>query len=340
MSKAVKNVAIAVGLSCLTLSLAFANSSLNAQQQKKVKVDGSSTVYPITLAAAQAFQKTEKGKSTEVSVEFSGTSGGFRKFCAGETDINNASRPILRKEMEACQKKQIAYVELPVAFDALTVVVHPSNTWATNLTLAELKKMWEPAAQGKIKTWKQIRSSWPNRPLKLYGAGSDSGTFDYFTEAVVGKVGASRTDYIGSEDDEEIAKGVMNDPNALGYFGYSYFAKYKDKLKATAIDRGNGPILPSAESAQKNQYQPLSRPLLIYVNLRSTQVKKDVRDFVTFYLNNAEKIVKEVNYITLHPESYHQAKVHYYRGKVGTVFGGNQAQNLTLRQLLRKQAQY
>jgi phosphate transport system substrate-binding protein len=342
MNLAIKRVALTLGLSVIALALSATQNSLTQAQQQKalLKIDGSSTVYPITQAAAKAFQQTRDGKSTQIAVAFSGTSGGFRKFCSGETDISNASRPILKKEMEACRKNQVAYIEIPVAFDALTVVVNPKNTWASSINLTELIKMWEPAAQGKIKTWQQVRASWPNRPLKLFGPGSDSGTFDYFTEAVMGKVDASRTDYVSSEDDEVIAKGVMNDPNAIGYFGYSYFAKHKDKLKPVAIDSGKGSVLPSPQTAQKNQYQPLSRPLFIYINLRSTQTKEGVRKFVNFYLDNAEKIVKGVNYIPLHPESYHQAKVHYYRGKVGTVFGGQQVQNLTLRELLRKQAQY
>lgn len=242
--------------------------------------------------------------------------------------------------MDACKKNQVAYIEIPVAFDALTIVVNTRNNWAKSISLAELQKMWEPAAQGKITSWNQVRSSWPQRTLKLFGPGADSGTFDYFTEAVMGKVDASRTDFTASEDDDVIAKGVMNDPNALGYFGYSYFAKYQGKLNAVAIDSGKGAVLPSPENAQKNRYQPLSRPLFIYVNLRSTQVKEEVRKFVTYYLNNAEKIVQQTNYITLHPESYHQGKVRYYQGKVGTVFGGKQAQNLTLRELLRKQTEY
>jgi phosphate transport system substrate-binding protein len=219
-------------------------------------------------------------------------------------------------------------------------VVNPKNTWASSMTLAELRKMWEPAAAGKIKNWQQVRASWPNRPLKLYGPGSDSGTFDYFAEAVMGKSDASRKDYVSSEDDDVIAKGVMADPNALGYFGYSYLVQYKDRLKAVAINGGKGVVLPSPETAQKNQYQPLSRPLFIYVNLRSAQTKPEVKEFVTFYLSKAEQIVKDVNYIPLHPESYHQAGVHFFRGKVGTVFAGQQVQNLTLRELLRKQAQY
>ncbi len=341
MNLAAQKIILAIRVGVLTLCLAMLQNLNTLSQQKKiVKVDGSSTVFPITNATAKAFQQTKKGKGIEVAVDISGTTGGFRKFCSGETDISNASRPILKKEMEACRKNQVAYIEIPIAFDALTIVVNPQNTWATSMSLAELRKMWEPAAQGKIKTWEQIRTSWPNRPLKLYGAGSDSGTFDYFTEAVMGKVDASRADYIASEDDEVIAQGVINEPNALGFFGYAYFVEHKDKLKAVAIDSGKGSVFPSPETAQKNQYQPLSRPLFIYINLRSTQTKEEVRDFVTFYLNNAEKIVKKANYIPLHPESYHQAKVHFYLGKVGTVFGGQQVQNLTLRELLRKQAQY
>lgn len=341
MNLAFRRLTLSLGVSLFSLSLLAAQTLLTqAQQQKTVKIDGSSTVYPITQAAAKAFEQTPSGKNINIAVAFSGTSGGFRKFCSGETDISNASRPILRKEMDACKKSQIAYIEIPVAFDALTVVVNPRNNWAKSISLAELKKMWEPAAQGKIKTWKQVNASWPNQTLKLFGPGADSGTFDYFTEAVMGKTDASRTDFIASEDDDVIAKGVLNDPNALGYFGYSYFEKYQGKLNAVAIDSGKGAVLPSPENAQKNRYQPLSRPLFIYVNLRSTQVKDEVRRFVTYYLNNAQKIVQDTNYITLHPESYHQGKVRYHQGKVGTVFGGKQAQNLTLRQLLRKQTEY
>jgi phosphate transport system substrate-binding protein len=342
MSQTLKKMALSFGT--LTLSLAIVpNPGTQAQQQiqqNTVKIDGSSTVYPITQAVAKAFQKTPEGKAVDVSVAFSGTRGGFKKFCSGEIDISDASRPILKSEMETCKKNQVAYIEIPVAFDALTIVVNPQNNWVDKLTLAELRKMWEPAAQSKIKTWQQVRSSWPNRPLKLFGPGSESGTFDYFTEAVMGKVDVSRTDYVGSENDEVIAKGVSSNANALGYFGYAYYVEHKDKLKAIPVDSGKGAILPSPEAAQKNQYQPLSRPLFIYVNSRSTQTKSDVREFTTFYLKNAEQIVKEVNYIPLHPESYHQAQVHFYQGKVGTVFGGQQQQNLTLRELLRKQAQY
>jgi phosphate transport system substrate-binding protein len=342
MNTTVTKVACILSVATLTSTLIGAETLLTQAQQQKspVKIDGSSTVFPITQAAAKAFQQTPKGKTMPVAIAFSGTTGGFRKFCSGEIDISNASRPILKKEMEACRQNQVAYIEIPVAFDALTVVVNPKNTWASSMTLAELRKMWEPAAAGKIKNWQQVRASWPNRPLKLYGAGSDSGTFDYFTEAVIGKTDASRKDYVSSEDDDVIAKGVMADPNALGYFGYSYFAKYRDKLKAVAINGGQGAVLPSPQTAQKNQYQPLSRPLFIYVNLRSAQTKPEVKEFVTFYLNKAEQIVKDVNYIPLHPESYHQAEVHFFRGKVGTVFAGQQVQNLTLRELLRKQAQY
>jgi phosphate transport system substrate-binding protein len=337
-----QKMALSVGIiGALAVSLVVSQNSLTQaqQEQKSVKIDGSSTVYPITKAVAAAFQQANQGKPTDISVEFSGTSGGFKKFCSGQTDISNASRPILKKEMDACKKNEISYIEIPVAFDALTVVVHPKNTWVDTLKLEELRKMWEPAAQGRVKTWQAVRSNWPNQPLKLFGPGTESGTFDYFTEAIMGKADVSRTDYIASEDDEVIAKGVMGDVNGLGYFGYANYADHQGKLKSIAIDSGKGAVMPSPEAAQKNQYQPLSRPLFIYINARTTQTRSEVREFVTFYLKNAERIVKEVNYIPLHPESYHMAQVHYYKGKVGTVFGGKQQQNLTLRELLRKQAQ-
>jgi len=213
--------ALVLGLLVLTTSCTAASNS-STQPQQLIKADGSSTVFPITQAIAKQFQVIPTNKA-QIAVAISRTGGGFEKFCAGETDINNASRPILTAEMEACNKNGVRYIELPIAFDALTVAVHPQNNWANNITIAELKKIWSPSAQGKITRWKQIRSSWPDRPLKLYGAGKDSGTFDYFTEAVVGQARASRSDYTASEDDDVLVKGVSKDPNALGYFGLAYY---------------------------------------------------------------------------------------------------------------------
>ena len=235
-------------------------------QAQMVKIDGSSTVFPITEAVAEDFQQSVKGK-VRVTVGISGTGGGFKKFCRGETDLSNASRPILKSEMDACKAAGVQYYELPVAYDALTVVINPQNNWIKNLTTAELKKMWEPAAQGKIKTWKQVNPAWPDQPLKLFGAGADSGTFDYFTEAINGKSKASRGDFTASEDDNVLVQGVARDVNALGFFGFAYYVENKDKLKAASIvpAAGKEGVYPSVENVENGSYQPLSRPIFVYV---------------------------------------------------------------------------
>ncbi len=315
-----------------------------AKQAQQIKIDGSSTVYPITNAIAAEYQATQankqQGDQSKVALEVSGTTGGFKKFCEGQTDISNASRPILKEEMDACNKNNVRYLELPVAFDALTVVVNPQNNWAKDITLAELKKIWEPAAQGKITKWNQVRASWPNQPLTLYGAGSNSGTFDYFTEATVGQIKASRRDYTASEDDNELVRGVSSDPNALGYFGFAYYEANPNQLKALAVDNGKGAVSPSREAVEKAQYQPLSRPLFIYVNFQAAQNRPELREFVEFYLDKAPKVVSSVGYIPLPEEGYHLARVQFHRGEVGTVFGGNAELNVTLGELLRKQATF
>jgi phosphate transport system substrate-binding protein len=276
----------------------------------------------------------------QVTVGISGTGGGFKKFCAGETDISNASRPILTVEMKACNSSGVRYIELPIAYDALTVVVHPQNDWVKSITIAELKKMWSPAAQGKITRWKQVRSSWPDQALKLYGAGNQSGTFDYFTEAIVGKARASRSDYTASEDDNVLVKGVGKDRNALGYFGFAYYEANPNKLKAVAVDNGKEPVLPSRQTVEKGQYQTLSRPLFIYVNAKSAQTKPALKEFVDFYIEKAPTLVTSVGYVPLPPEGYYLDNVHFNRGKVGTVFAGEAQLNLTIGELLRKQTTF
>ena len=327
-----------------TAALLSSCSSAQSRQLQTIKIDGSSTVYPITNALAAKYQATQANKQqanrVKVALEVSGTGGGFRKFCEGQTDISNASRPILKDEMALCNRNNVRYYELPIAFDALTVVVNPQNNWAKDITVAELKKIWEPAAQGKITKWNQIRASWPDRPLTLYGAGKDSGTFDYFTEATVGQIKASRVDYKASENDNELVQGVSSDPNALGYFGFAYYEANPNQLKALAVDNGKGAVLPSRIAVEKAQYQPLSRPLFIYVNFKSAQNKPEVRDFVEFYLKLAPTSVSSVGYIPLPDEAYHLNSVHFHAGKVGTVFAGNEPLNLTLGELLRKQATF
>lgn len=288
-----------------------------------VKVDGSSTVFPITEAVAEEFQAAERGK-TMVTVGISGTGGGFKKFCRGETDISDASRPIKDKEKKLCAENGIEYIELPAALDALTVVINPKNTWVDYLTVAELKKMWEPAAQDKITNWKQIRPTFPDKPLVLFGAGTDSGTYDYFVEAIVdGK--SSRGDFTASEDDNVLVQGVSSNRNGLGFFGLAYYEENQNKLKAVPISwKGSKPVLPSVENAKNATYQPLSRPIFIYVNKKSADEKKHVARFVEFYMNkeHAAKLVKEVGYVPLPDKAYAAALKKFKNRETGTVFHG------------------
>lgn len=328
-------------ISLIATLLSSCSSQVQSGQEpiKTIKIDGSSTVYPITNAIAAKFQANQTDP-LKITVDISGTTGGFRKFCEGTTDISNASRPILKEEMALCNRSNVRYIEVPIAFDALTVVVNPQNDWAKDITVAELKKIWEPAAEGKITKWNQVRASWPDRPLKLYGAGKDSGTFDYFTEATVGTVRASRKDYTASEDDNVLVDGISKDPNALGYFGFAYYEANLSRLKALAVDNGKGAVLPSVKAVAKSQYQPLARPLFIYVNFESAQNKREVQNFVEFYIQKAPTFVDDVGYIPLSDQAYHLARIHFDSGKVGTVFGGKTQIDLTLGELLRKQATF
>lgn len=319
------------------LSVAFAGAPALAQTQT-VKLDGSSTVFPISEAVAEDFQKSKKG-AIRVTVGISGTGGGFKKFCRGETDISNASRPILRSEMEDCRKNGVAYLEMPVAYDALTVVVNPKNTWVKSISVAELKKMWEPAAQGKITHWNQVNPSWPNQPIKLYGAGADSGTFDYFTEAINGKSKSSRGDFTASEDDNVLVQGVSRDVNALGFFGYAYYLENRDKLKAVPIveKEGKPAVSPSLESVVNGSYQPLARPIFIYVNTKSVQ-KAAVREFVEYFNKHGEKLTKEVKYVPLPAKAYGYNLDTLGKMRVGTKFEGENKVGLTIEQLMKLEA--
>ena len=307
-------------------------------QSQTVKVDGSSTVFPITEAVAEDFQKSKRG-AVKVTVGISGTGGGFKKFCRGETDISDASRPILKAEMEDCRKAGIAYLEMPVAYDALTVVVNPKNTWLKSITVAELKKIWEPAAQGKITHWNQVNSSWPNQPIKLFGAGADSGTFDYFTEAVNGKSKASRGDFTASEDDNVLVQGVARDVNALGFFGYAYYIENRDKLRAVPIVEKDGKpaVSPSIETVVNGTYQPLARPIFIYVNTKSLQ-KPEVREFIEYYNRHGEKLSKEVKYVPLPSKAYNYNLDTLKSMRVGTKFNGENKVGLTIEQLMQLEA--
>jgi phosphate transport system substrate-binding protein len=302
-----------------------------------VKIDGSSTVFPVTEAVAEDFQKAKKQK-VKVTVGISGTGGGFKKFCRAETDISNASRPILKAEMADCQKAGVEYIELPVAFDALTVVVNPKNTFIRQLTVAQMKKMWEPAAQGKVTRWNQVNPQWPDQPMKLFGPGADSGTFDYFTEAIVGKSKSSRGDFTASEDDNVLVTGVSRDVNGLGYFGYAYYVENKDKLKAVPIvnDKGQA-VEPSIEAVLKGSYTPLARPIFIYVNAKSLG-KPEVKEFVEYYMKNGAALAREVKYVPLPDSAYRVALEHVHKGKKGTVFGGTAEVGVTIDELLKREA--
>ena len=326
-------------LSALALALAagFVTASPVLAQSKLVKIDGSSTVFPITEAVAEEFQKAKK-QAIKVTVGISGTGGGFKKFCRSEIDISNASRPILKSEMDECRKAGIEYYELPVAFDALTVTVNPKNTFLKSISVEELKRMWEPGAQNKITKWNQVNPAWPDAPLKLFGAGADSGTFDYFTEAIVGKAKSSRGDFTASEDDNVLVQGVSRDVNALGFFGYAYYIENKDKLRAVPIveKAGKPAVEPSMETVLKGTYQPLARPIFIYVNAKSVD-KPEVKEFVEYYMKNGGKLSREVKYVPLPDSAYTVAWDHVLKGKKGTKFGGVAEVGVTIEELMKRE---
>lgn len=310
-------------------------------QDKVIKVDGSSTVYPITEAVAEDFQGENKG--VKVTVGISGTGGGFKKFVRGETDISEASRPIKKEEIEECKKNGIEFIELPVAFDALTVVINKQNTWAANMTVAELKKLWEPGATGTITKWNQINPAWPDAKIELYGAGTDSGTFEYFTEAVVGTARKSRTDYTASEDDNTLVKGVEGSKYALGYFGMSYYIAHQAKLAAVSVawDKNaatKDPVAPTRAHVIDGSYAPLSRPLFIYVNKHSAETKPEVKKFVEYYLANAKKLVDEVKYVPLPDAAYETIRSRFAKLEVGTVFGGEPAVGVKIEEILKRES--
>jgi phosphate transport system substrate-binding protein len=267
-----------------------------------VEIDGSSTVYPITEAVAEEFG-LEHGSDVRVTVGFSGTGGGFKRFCAGETAISNASRHIKDSEIELCRQNGIEYIEVPVAIDGLVVVVNPQNQAVQCLSVEELRRLWEPNSQ--VSQWSQIRDGLPAEQVKLYGPGTNSGTFDYFTEAIMGEAGAIRTDFSASEDDNVLVQGVAGDRNALGYFGYAYYAENEGRLRAVAVDGGQGCVEPTMETVTSGQYAPLSRPLFIYVS-RAALEQPVVAEFVRFYVENAGALAQEVGYMPLEDSEYQQ----------------------------------
>ncbi len=330
-------------MTLVSYSLFSACGSVPESAIEPIKIDGSSTVFPITELVLKSY-KREAGnqsiKELKIEGEFSGTGGGFKKFCAGETDISAASRPISHEEMAACRGNKISYIELPIAFDAITIVVHPDNSWTETLTIDQLKTLWEPAAENQVTQWNQVDDSYPNRPLTLYGPDKLSGTYDYFTKAIVGDIGASRQDYVNNEDDKVLVQGVSQDPNAIGYFGYGYYKEHQDKLKAVAVDSGNGGILPSPDTVENEEYSPLSRPLFLYVNAKRAQENPALEVFVEYYLDKAPELVAEADYIPLPEDAYHIAKVHLQRFDVGSVFQGSPQVGLTISDLMRQPANF
>jgi phosphate transport system substrate-binding protein len=287
-----------------------------------IAVDGSSTVFPISEAVAEEFQKDHPG--TRVTVGLSGTGGGFQKFCRGETVVSNASRPISATEIAACKEAGIDWIELPVSYDGLAVVVHPKNDWARSMTVAELNKLWAPDAQGKILRWNQVRADWPDQEIHLYGAGVDSGTFDYFTEVINGKAKMSRGDYTSSEDDNVLVQGVSGDPLALGFMGLAYFEENRERLKLVPIDdedpsNGEGPIEPSPETVRNGTYRPLSRPMFIYVTTRGLE-RPEVHEFTEYYLTEGADLAAEVGYVPLTDAEQQLVRQRLSSRTTGTMF--------------------
>lgn len=293
-------------------------------KQVRVSASGSSTVYPITEAMAEEFGKVRR--DIQVTVGIAGTGGGFKKFCAGETDISDASRPIRPSEVQQCQSNGVRYIEVPVAYDGIVVVVNPRNTWANDITVEELRKLWAPEAQGRITRWSQLREGWPNKEIHLFGPGVDSGTYDYFTEAIVHREHASRGDYTSSENDNVLVQGVANDELALGYFGLSYYTENKDRLKLLAVDalnpaRAGDAVRPSLQTVRDGSYQPLSRPIFVYVSVQSLE-RPEVAAFVDFYLSHGVKLVELAGYVALPERAYELGQARIARRVTGSALGG------------------
>lgn len=332
-----------VPLAALTVLLAACGSGSGTDSKTPaslVTLDGSSTVFPISEAVAEEFQKVNPG--IRVTVGISGTGGGFQKFCRGETDISDASRPISAAEIAACGQAGIRFLELPIAYDGIAIVVNPRASWIDHITVDELKKLWAPEAQGQVVRWSQIRAGWPDREIHLFGAGVDSGTYDYFTEAIVGKTAASRGDFTSSEDDNVLVQGLSGDELALAFLPFAYYAENKERLKLVPVDDGKaenglGPILPSLESIRTGTYQPLARPVFIYVSEKAI-ARPEVQRFVDFYLAEGGQLADEVGYVQLGGDGYALVTEHYRARKFGTVFGEGGAQvGLTIEQLLSRE---
>ncbi len=308
-----------------------------AQPSAALRSSGSSTVGPITTLALRRFANSRQGRSANWKpVVENGTSAGFREFCAGKTSISNASRPISAGELSLCNANGVSFYELPIGFDAITVVVNAGNSWARDITLPELKTLWSRSAEKTVTRWNQIRASWPARPIKLFSPGQDSGTFDYFTKAITGKQGNGRRDGFSSEDDNALVKGVAAEINAVGYFGIAHYRGHANKLRALAVEGPKGKVTPTEQTVQNETYQPLSRPIFIYVNARQLTSNQALRHFVNYYLNNAESLVRQEGSVPLSDSQYRLVQNKLFRHVQGTAFAGELPIGLTLGQVLNR----
>ena len=301
-----------------------------------LRIGGSSTVFPVMKAAIESYQKAGANRQVRFELKETGTSAGFRQFCSGQLFLANASRPISAKELKACAAKGVRFLELPIGFDAITVVVNPKNTWATRITTSELSRLWSRAAAGKVTRWNQVNLDWPDRPIRLCGPGKDSGTFDYFNKAINGNEDNSRADVFTSENDNDLVTCVAGNPDALGYFGYAYFQANAKRLKALSIVGSKGPVYPSLQAVQKESYVPLSRPLFVYVNDQALRNQPELRKFVVYTIKNGLKLVKQVGYIPLSASTYRLVETKLYRHVLGTAFGGDLPVGLSTGQALQR----
>jgi phosphate transport system substrate-binding protein len=329
------SLATLVGLtSCQTSSEKVVNERTNATQPDTIAIDGSETVFPISEKAVREFQTSKNGK-VAIAIDAAGTGKGIDRFCRSKLDIANASRPINDKELAICKTNGVDFLELPIAYDGVSVVIHPNNNWATTLKLADLKKIWEPAAKGKILSWKDVRANFPDTPLRIFTIAANSGTYDYFTKVINGKAKLARNDVTAVSDRKAIIKGVANDVDAIGFISYVDASTNRDKLKTVAIDSGKGAILPSLATVNNGTYTPLARPLFIYVNTKSF-AKANVKEFVNYYLANANKLVAELHYIPLSATAYAKIQQQAKTLKVGSVFGGKEVVGLKIEDLTKK----
>lgn len=325
---------------CLLPTLAVLLTACNGSTPKTrstIEISGSSTVFPVIEKAVAAYRSTEQGKAVKLELSEVGTTAGLRKFCAGEIPIANASRPISSKELKACAGHGVSFLELPLAFDALTVVVNKDNTWAQAISIKELSRTWGRQAQGRIKTWQQVNLDWPERPLHLCAPGRDSGTFDYFNEAINGDKANARADVQSSENDNVLVSCVAKDPNAMAYFGFAYYQANAQRLRSLPVVGTSGvAVAPSIKTAQNGSYAPLSRPLFIYVNDKEMRSNEAIRSFVSFTIGNGLRFVAEAGYIPLPADTYRIVESKLYRHILGTSFGGDLPVGLTIGEALRR----